>query len=70
MTDKVGPSSGRPSEEDDFSWDDVDAAQRDPEIEAVATKLMSMYGEVDLYDDDRDLYSDASALVEVMREAR
>lgn len=61
--------SDRPDDGDSFGWDDVNVAQRDPEIEAVATKLMDMYGEVDLYEDDRDLYSDASALVQAMREA-
>lgn len=64
------PPSDRPSERDDFGWDDVNVAQQDPEIEAVSNKLMAMYGEIDLYEDDRDLYSDASALVKAMREAR
>ena len=57
-------------EAEDFGWDDVNLAQQDPEIEAVARKLMDMYGEVDLYHDDLELYSDASALVQAMREVR
>lgn len=67
---KAGPPTDRQSERDEFGWDDVKAAQQRPEVEAVATKLMDMYGEVDLYEDDRDLYSDAVALVQVMRDAR
>lgn len=59
----------RQDERDSFGWDDVNVAQQRPEIEAVARKLMDLYGEVDLYDDDRDLYSDATALVAAHDEA-
>lgn len=59
----------RIGEPGDFDWDDVNAAQQRPEVEAVAQKLMDMYGEIDLYDDDRDLYSDATELVRAHDEA-
>lgn len=61
--------SDRPDDGESFGWADVVAAQQRPEVEAVAKKLMDLYGEIDVYEDDRDLYSDASALVEAMREA-
>lgn len=58
------------TDEREFDWDDVNVAQQDPEIVAVADKLMDLYGEVDLYDSDRDLYSDASAILVAARGAK
>lgn len=62
--------SDRPDEPGGFGWDDVNVARQRPEVEAVAKKLMDLYGEIDVYEDDRDLYSDASVLVQAMRDAR
>lgn len=59
----------RPDDGVSFGWDDVNVAKQRPEIEAVAQKLMDLYGEIDVYEDDRDLYSDATALVRVHDEA-
>lgn len=67
---KVGPPTDRPSESDDFTWDDVEVAKQSPVIDAIADRLMDLYGEVDLYDDDRDLYSDASAIFQAAEAAR
>jgi hypothetical protein len=58
------------SEADDFDWDDVNAVQQNPVIVAIADKLMDLYGEVDVYADDRDLYSDASVIFHVAEAAR
>lgn len=52
-----------------FGWDDVTVAQQRPEVEAVAKKLMDLYGETGVYEDDRDLYSDATALIRAHDEA-
>lgn len=61
--------SDRPDDGVSFGWDDVRSAQSRPEVEAVAKKLMDLYGEIDVYEDDRDLYSDAVALVSAHDEA-
>jgi hypothetical protein len=59
----------RPDDGVSFGWDDVNVAQQRPEVEAVAKKLMDLYGEIDVYEDDRDLYSDATALVQAHDDA-
>lgn len=66
---RIGPPTDRPSERDDFGWDDVNVAQQNPVIEAISNKLMELYGETGVYEDDRDLYSDATALVRAHDEA-
>lgn len=56
--------------DEEFGWDDVNVAQQDPEIVAVADELLRLYGETGVYETDRDLYSDASAVMTAARGAK